>query len=154
MQLKYHFGAKSLEHLRQLAIDIGWLQELTDKEGNKSLSVSVSGCWDEIGPIYAATGETIETEFGTQDVMAAVTDKDGDVLQHVNFLWNTDCEIDPVDGLPMKWTLLMNRASEYAAKSGEEASSRIANALGSLSVAITYDGKVAEDPKTPARVFA
>lgn len=151
MHLKYYFRSKSMEHLRQLALDIGWLKEVTDKEGHTSLCVTDPGTmvWDEVGAIYERVGGT-----DLEPLMEPVKDKDGNVLQHVNFLWNHSCRIDPADGLPMKWSLLIERATEIAKNSSPEVEARLANALGTLSMAITYDGKVAEDPKTPVRVFA
>lgn len=153
MLIDYHLRALSLDTLRQLALDIGWIKTVRDKSGRATISEAVSGCWDEIGIISKPTGLVVQTAYGPIQAREAIANVAGTPYQHVNFRWETACEIDPQDGLPRKWKLLIDRAQACAA-ANTEAAPRIAAALKDIGlVCITDDGVVARDPKTPSRVF-
>lgn len=154
MRLDYAFRSTSMESLRQLSIDMGWFS-LKEVDGEVHRVPNITGIWDEVGLIYEPTGEVIDTEYGPQPVTEPVKDKEGNPYYHVNFLWITQCKLDPEDGLPMKWSLLIETAQNRIATSDSATQQRLSEALQHIeSICITEDGLNALDPKTPVRVFA
>lgn len=155
----YRFRAASIRTLRLLAVDLGWLRHNPEQSANgvvmpESWScLSSFDCWDEIGIVKNPTGSIFTVGGVEVPETYVVSAPDGTPYLHVNFLWKVPCEIDPADGQPKKWSLLLQHA-QACAEAKPEAAPRIMAALQDIGlVCITDDGATARDPKNPVRVF-
>lgn len=73
--------AADYDNMIQLGVLLGALQ-VTDG----IVTATNGGCYDLVGTIHKPTGETVETEFGSQPVMVPRCDPDGNPYVHANLI--------------------------------------------------------------------